>query len=99
MVLGKLGHPSVWMIVGQEPIDRWVDGWMDRWIDGWTDGQTDSIPHQSLVLSVWVGASFNLDDSRPRAYCACSRCRWGVVWIFLHRLYPASIPGMGWWVV
>ena len=25
----------------------------------------------------------NLDDSRARAYCACSRCGWGVVWTFL----------------
>ena len=29
------------------------------------------------------GASYNLDDSRARAYCACSRCGWGVVWTFL----------------
>ena len=24
------------------------------------------------------GASYNLDDSRARAYCACSRCGWGL---------------------
>ena len=28
-------------------------------------------------------ASYYLDDSRARAYCACSRCGWGVVWTFL----------------
>ena len=22
------------------------------------------------------------EDSRARAYCACSRCGWGVVWTF-----------------
>ena len=27
--------------------------------------------------------STNLDNSRASAYCACSRCRWGVVWTFL----------------
>ena len=25
-----------------------------------------------------TGASYNLDDSRARAYCACSRCGWGL---------------------
>ena len=29
------------------------------------------------------GRPTNLDDSRARAYCACSRCGWGVVWTFL----------------
>ena len=29
-------------------------------------------------------ASYNLDDSRARAYCGCSRCGWGLVWTFLH---------------
>ena len=24
------------------------------------------------------GRSFNLDDSRARAYCACSTCGWGL---------------------
>ena len=24
----------------------------------------------------------NLDYSRARAYCACSRCGWGLVWTF-----------------
>ena len=25
----------------------------------------------------------NLDKSRPGAYCACSRCGWGMFWTFL----------------
>ena len=29
----------------------------------------------------------NLDNSRARAYCACGRCGWGVVWTF----FPLSI--------
>ena len=28
------------------------------------------------------GRPTNLDNSRARAYCACSRCGWGVVWSF-----------------
>ena len=27
-----------------------------------------------------------LDDSRARAYCACSRCGWGSVWTFFSHL-------------
>ena len=32
-----------------------------------------------------AGASYNLDDSRARAYCACSRCGWEV---FAHLSSP-----------
>ena len=28
------------------------------------------------------GCPTNLDYSRARAFCACSRCGWGVVWTF-----------------
>ena len=28
------------------------------------------------------GRPTSLDDSRARAYCACSRCGWGFVWTF-----------------
>ena len=28
------------------------------------------------------GRPTNLDSSRARAFCACSRCGWGVVWTF-----------------
>ena len=31
------------------------------------------------------GRRTNLDESRARAYCACSRCGWGYMWTF----YPA----------
>ena len=27
-----------------------------------------------------LGRPIYLDDSRARAYCACSRCGWGLVW-------------------
>ena len=29
------------------------------------------------------GRPTNLDHRRARAYCACSRCGWGIVWTFL----------------
>ena len=29
-----------------------------------------------------AGRPTNLDYSRARAYCACNRCGWGVVWTF-----------------
>ena len=29
------------------------------------------------------GRPTNLDDRRARAYCACSRCGFGLVWTFL----------------
>ena len=32
------------------------------------------------------GASYNLDYSRVRAYCACSRCRWGLFTQFYSHL-------------
>ena len=32
------------------------------------------------------GRPTNLDDSRARAYCACSGCRWGLFGIFFSRL-------------
>ena len=36
-----------------------------------------------------TGASYNLDDSRARAYCTCSRCGFGGLDIFT-LLYPFS---------
>ena len=40
-----------------------------------------------VVRWCWVklpvpGCPTNLDYRRARAYCACSRCGWGVVWTF-----------------
>ena len=32
------------------------------------------------------GRPINLDQSRARAYCACSRCGLGIVWTFFSRL-------------
>ena len=32
------------------------------------------------------GRPINLDYSRARAYCACNRCGWGVVWTFFSHL-------------
>ena len=36
------------------------------------------------------GRPTNLDYSRARACCACSRCGWGVVWTFFSLIYPFS---------
>ena len=51
---------------------------------GWSDG------------SGWnssAGASYNLDDSRARAYCACSRCGSGLFGHFsLHYLFSSLSP-------
>ena len=33
------------------------------------------------------GRPTNLDDSRARAYCACSRCGWGVWTFFLSSIF------------
>ena len=43
------------------------------WVVGWCDGPG---------LTSSAGASYNLDYSRARAYCACSRCGWGCLDIF-----------------
>ena len=51
-----------------------VGGWVVRW---------------PWVFSSSAGASYNLDDSRPTAYCACSRCGWGLFGIFT-LFYPFS---------
>ena len=45
---------------------------------GWCDGPGETSS---------AGASYNLGDSRVRAYCACSRCEWGCLDIF-SLLYP-----------
>ena len=44
--------------------------------EGWSGG--------AMVLGKFpvLGRPTNLDYSRARAYCACSRCGWGVVWTF-----------------
>ena len=45
---------------------------------GWCDG---------AGLTSSAGASYNFDYSRARAYCACSRCGWG---LFGHFYSPLS---------
>ena len=47
---------------------------------GWCDGPG---------ITSSAGASYYLDDSRARAYCACSRCGWGCLDIFTV-FYPFS---------
>ena len=46
-----------------------------------------------MTRGCWVtfqcGASYNFDYSRARAYCACSRCGWGLFGLFT-LLYPFS---------
>ena len=44
---------------------------------GWCDGAGETSS---------AGASYNLDDSRARAYCACSRCGWGLFGHFYSHL-------------
>ena len=36
------------------------------------------------------GRPTDLDYSRARAYCACSRCGWGLVWTFFSLVYHFS---------
>ena len=38
---------------------------------------------ESPWLTSSAGASYSLDDSRARAYCACSTCGWGCLDIFV----------------
>ena len=38
------------------------------------------------------GRPTSLDDGRKRAYCTCSRCRWGFVWTFFSRLFSFLSP-------
>ena len=45
---------------------------------GWCDGPGETSS---------AGASCNLGDSRTRAYCACSRCGWGLFGHFFSPLY------------
>ena len=53
---------------------------------GWCDGPG---------LASSAGASYNLDDSRARAYCACSRCGWGCLVIFtLLCLFSSLSPSL-----
>ena len=43
------------------------------------------------------GRPTNLVFSRVKAYCACSRCRWGVVWTFSSLVYHFSFLSPSLW--
>ena len=61
---------------------------------------TDDVARASMLYKQWgwsggakvlgklsvPGRPTRLDDSRARAYCACSRCGWGFVWTFFSHL-------------
>ena len=53
-----------------------------------------------MVRWYWVnssaGASYNLDNSRARAYCACSRCGWGLFGHFYSHLSFALLSPSLW---
>ena len=40
------------------------------------------------------GRPISLDDSRARAYCACSRCGWGLFGHFFSRLFSFLSPSL-----
>ena len=45
-----------------------------------------------------AGASYNLDYSRVRAYCACNRCGWGLFGHFYSQLsFLLLLPLFGRW--
>ena len=96
MVLGKLpvpGRPTILNTVGQGPIALAVGAG-----GGGLDIFTLIYPFSSFSLKGWsggamvlgktssAGASFNLDYSRARAYCSCSRCGWGLFGHFYSQL-------------
>ena len=83
MVLGKLpvpGRPTIWIRVGQGPAVLAV---------GASGGCLDIfslVYHFSFLSpSLWETDRY-LDDSRARAYCACSRCGWGLFGHFFSHL-------------
>ena len=50
--------------------------------EGWSGGAKVLGKHSV------AGRPTSLDESRPRAYCACSRCGWGFVWtLFLSSIF------------
>ena len=59
-------------------------------LKGWSGG--------AMVLgkTSGAGASYNLDYSRARAYCACSRCGWGLFGHFYSQLSFLSSFSLSW---
>ena len=43
------------------------------------------------------GRPINLDDSRARAYCACSRCNWGLDFFLSSIISLFILPLSGRW--
>ena len=94
MVLGKLpvpGRPTILITVGQGPIALAV-GAGGGGLDIFTLIYPFSSPSPSLWETARYRLKYclkgpltqnnqptcNFDDSRARAYCACSRCGWGL---------------------
>ena len=59
-------------------------------VGGWSDGE------KVLGKLPVPGRSTNMDDSSARAYCACSRCRWGLFGHFYsHLSFLFSFSSLG----
>ena len=55
----------------------------------------DKAGGRAWVASV-LGHPFSLDNSKARAFCACSRCGWGSWVFFYHLSFPCSFsPSLG----
>ena len=62
------------LIYNQVRVFQFLPFFSQLWgVVGWCDG---------AGLTSGAGASYNLGDSRVRAYCACSRCGWGLLGYF-----------------
>ena len=49
-------------------------------------GRKTTMEQQQQIIMHCDGASYNFDNSRARAYCACSRCGWGLFGRFYSHL-------------
>ena len=58
---------------------------------GWSGGRIRVLGKLSVT-----GRPTNLDNSRARAYCACSRCGWGMFWTFFSRLFFSLLSPSLW---
>ena len=87
------GRPTVWITVGQDAgggcLDFFSLGIISLFflplfgVVGWCDGSRKTSSAE---------ASYNLHNSRARAYCTCSRCGWGCLDIFtvIYPFFPLS---------
>ena len=58
--------------------------------------------YRVVAVRCWCWVTFrvspaNLKNSGARAYCACSRCRWGCFGIFFSLAYHFSFPSPSLW--